>query len=107
MASVKSIYHNSHYHWLDLHLVTFLTNLGIKQAEYYRGMITAHGDKCYCATYIWEPRGIPFNHGVAIYLLTYIRPYSEECRETAAGWISPFDWVANNYQHFLPHLPPA
>lgn len=97
----------NHYDWLDRNLVPFLSSLGIKDAHYYTGLISAHGDKCFSATYIWEPRGVPFNHGVAIYLLTYLNPYAKECRETAKGWVAPFDWVADNYQRFLPHLPPA
>jgi len=73
----------------------------------YLGMITAHGDKCYGYRAEWDAAGIPFEHGVAIYLLTYCSPYSKESRETEEGWVDPWRWVIANYERFKPHLPPA
>jgi hypothetical protein len=69
------------------------------------GGIVAHGDKCYSYRSEWESKGIPFEHGVAIYLLTYLRPYSKEVRETSNGWVAPKDWVIANYHKFVNHLP--
>jgi len=72
----------------------------------YRGMIAAHGDKCYGYRDQWAKAGIPFEHGVAIYLLTYISPFSHEVRESDSGkWVAPDGWVKDNYVRFQEHLP--
>ena len=93
----------SHYDWLDRNLNTFFNSLGL--AGDHSGVIAAHGDKCYQYRDFWSTQNVPFEHGVAIYMLTYEYPYSSECRETEDGWISPHTWVASNYSRFLPQLP--
>lgn len=92
----------NHYKWLEQHLPAFFAALGVC---YSPGIITAHGDKCYSYRREWEQAGIPFPHGVALYLLCYERPYSSEVRQTPAGWVAPSDWVVANYQKFREHLP--
>jgi hypothetical protein len=94
----------SHYNWLSDNLIPFLKSLDVRGAEHCRGYIVAHGDKCYSYRQAWEEAGIPFEHGVAIYLLTYISPFSSESRETTQGWVKPVDWVIDNYERFKPHL---
>jgi hypothetical protein len=95
---------NNHYIWLDKNLPIFLDRLGVQ--EYAPGLIRAHGDKCYSYKEIWKKGGLHFYHGVAIYLLTYCRPFYKEVRETELGWISPQDWVLGNKDRFISLLPP-
>ncbi len=96
---------NNHYTWLRENLTTFLKNLNFPYPDQRDGWISAHGDKCYGYRNKWEEHRIPFEHGVAIYLLTYHRPYSTEVRETKEGWINPDTWIINNYQRFREYLP--
>ena len=93
----------NHYIWLEKHLPKFLEKLGI-DFNHCPGIIKAHGDKCYSYRYLWKGNNIPFSHGVALYLLTYLPPYSAEVRETNKGWVAPNQWVIDNYQEFLPLL---
>jgi hypothetical protein len=88
----------NHYSWLTKYFNKFANKAGLKGDNDY--LIGTHGDKCVQAKPIWISRSIPFHHGVAIYLLTYRRPYSKEVRVTEKGWIDPFKWVINNYQRF-------
>lgn len=98
----------NHYEWLDENFSKFLENLGHEeQWETCPGIITAHGDKCYGYRRNWENAGIPFAHGVAIYLLSYLRPWDIETMETEHGWVDVCKWVVNNYERFKPYLPPA
>lgn len=97
---------HNHYDYLEKHLPTFFQNLGLDY-ERYRGIILAHGDKCFCYMYGWEEAGLHRNHGAAIYLLTYVHPYSLEVRATKQGWVDPALWCLKNKDRFLPHLPPT
>jgi hypothetical protein len=94
----------NHYEYLDKHLPKFFESVGVS-FENNAGIITAHGDKCYSYRGKWSDAGIPFEHGVAIYLLTYVRPFSQECRETENGWKDPCEWVIENYEKFSLLLP--
>ena len=96
----------SHYDWLEQNVEAFFASLNIDPSRANKGFIVAHGDKCYSYRYEWEQAGIPFEHGVAIYFLTYLRPYSEESRETKNGWVPVDQWVIDNYERFKPHLNP-
>lgn len=82
----------NHYKWLDENLPNFLDKLDIPK-EYASGLIVAHGDKCYSYKSIWKEAGIPFEKGIAIYLVSYLHPYSTTVRETEHGWVNPCDWV--------------
>lgn len=95
----------SHYDYLDQHLPTFFKSLGIHW-DSYRGIIVAHGDKCSSYRQGWEKGGLHHYHGVAIYLLSYVHPFSLEVRDTKEGWVDPWMWVLKNKDRFLPHLPP-
>lgn len=96
----------SHYDYLEEHLPAFFEAVGLDW-ERHRGIISAHGDKCYTYRYDWEQAGIPFDHGTAIYLLSYCAPFDMEVRETERGWISPKDWVIWNYKLYSKYLPPS
>lgn len=100
-------YELSHYAWLHKHLLQFLLNLGVEEylAKCGLGMISSHGDKVYGYREQFKKAGLPFNYGVAIYLLTYMHPWSDEVRETKNGWVAPCDWVVANKDRFLPFIP--
>ena len=94
----------SHYHWLEKHLPKLFKDLGLNW-ENNKGIISCHGDKCYSYRSIFEKNNIPFEHGVAIYLLTYVSPFEKETRRTVNGWVDPCKWIINNYNRFKPFLP--
>jgi hypothetical protein len=94
----------SHYDYLEEHLFPFMEAVGV-DTEWCGGIISAHGDKAYGYDRRWEEHGIPFPHGVAIYLLTFVRPYGQEVRKTDGGWVDPAEWVIDNYARFQEHLP--
>lgn len=96
----------SHYDYLEKHLPSFFAAVGVGW-DGNAGIIRAHGDKAYGYKWEWEEGGLHFFHGVAIYLLTYVRPYDKESRETPKGWVDPKVWVLENKDRFLPFLPPV
>jgi hypothetical protein len=62
---------------------------------------TCHGDKCYRYESYWKENGVPFEHGVAIFLLSYLRPWSESSRVDENGkWKNVKIWVVEQYQNF-------
>lgn len=85
----------SHYDWLKQNLKAFSTCFDV---EIHSGFISAHGDKCYGYQDTWEKESIPFGLGVAIYFLTYVRPYSEAVRDTENGWVAPDKWVVDFFK---------
>lgn len=101
------IFGPSHYDWLEENFITFLTNINFPDAKYCGGMIVAHGDKGYQYKKYWEDNNIPFEHGMALFLLTYISPWSKEVRQTSKGWVKADQWVVENYAKFKQFLPPA
>ena len=95
----------NHYQWLEANLPAFSQKL---QLSYCLTLvIVADGDKCYGYREQWKKHGIPFCHGVALYLLLGVPPYSQEARQTTKGWVAPVDWVIKNYDRFKALLPPA
>jgi hypothetical protein len=96
----------NHYIWLEKNLSNFMKSLEIHPLRY-SGLITAHGDKCEGYKSAWEKAGIPFEHGVALYLLSHIKPYSGEVRQTSTGWVDIKQWVIDNYPRFKDCLPPV
>lgn len=77
----------NHYEWLEKWLPTIASNLGIKESLL--GAIVAEGDKCYSKEDTWKALGIPFPHGVAMYILSKTFPWSKEVRNTPDGWVDP------------------
>jgi hypothetical protein len=94
----------NHYVWLEKNLSSFFKSVGLVNEEE-SGIITAHGDKCYGYEDRWKKVGIPFRHGVAIFLLSYYPPYSKESRQTEKGWVPIDKWVIDNYARFKEKLP--
>jgi len=99
--------YRSHYAYLDAHLKEFLAKVDIDMDICCPGIIHCHGDKGYSYRDQWNKGELHFFHGMAIYLLTYLRPFSDEVRETKDGWVDPSRWVLENKDRFLPHLPPV
>lgn len=95
----------NHYKWLDKHFNNFIQKIYNKE-ENLSGMIVAHGDKCYGYKSDFEDAGIPFPHGVAIFLLSYMHPFNKEVRETSNGWVDVSDWVIRNKDRFIGLLDP-
>ncbi len=108
----------NHYEWLEKHFPKFITDIGLQWGNWpNEGIYSAHGDKFYSYRGQFEDAGIHFYHGVAIGLLTYIKPYSNESREipNTGGWIDgkyvkptfikPIDWILANKDKFLKYLP--
>lgn len=97
----------NHYHWLEKHLPSFMEDVGVIDGQL-GGIIGAHGDKCSGYSFIWEESGIPFPHAVAVYLISYLKPWCGEVREVLGNngeeWVDPGLWVRNNYHRFQDFL---
>jgi hypothetical protein len=93
----------NHYKFLEANIETFFKSVGLDKHQHI-GLIVAAGDKCYGYKSKWETAGIPFEHGVMLYLLTYTNLYEKEVRETSDGWVDVSKWVIDNYMRFKPHL---
>ena len=66
---------DSHYKWLDQNFPKFCAKIGVDFERRCPGIVTCHGDKCYGYESYWKEHGISFEHGVAIFLLSYLRPW--------------------------------
>ena len=100
IVSVETI--ESHYTWLEQNFYPFLRRIGVSEdvISWNQGIISSHGDKCYGYRNYWEMNNVPFHHGVALYMLTYIEPWSKKCRDTPVGWVPVNEWVVSNYPRF-------
>ena len=94
----------NHYDWLMEYLPTIFFRVGL-DSDQARGAISAHGDKAYMYRDVWESKGIPFEHGVALYILSYFKPFSKEVREVEEEWVDPCIWVYENYSRFERFIP--
>ncbi len=94
----------SHYDYLDRELPGFLLAIGVK-CDDCLALIGAHGDKCYTYREKFPAMGLDFGQGVAIYLLTYLYPFTKEVRETDNGWVYPHKWIEENTHRFIQYLP--
>lgn len=92
----------NHYKFLDKHLETFFRAIDLTKSQW-EGISGAHGDKCYGYKDMWENAGIPFSHGVAIYLASYCYPYTKETRNPGQPHVS--DWVITKYSDWQTLLP--
>lgn len=88
----------SHYDWLQENLNDFWLKVFDKNLDEsgFGGVISAHGDKAYGYKNKWVNAGIPFNHGVAMFFLTYTDIVDEE--------VDTCQWVIDNYFKFKPLL---
>ncbi len=94
----------NHYKWLGKHFPEFVGDIGL-DFNHFPGIISAHGDKGSTYQSVWEEAQIPYEHGMAIYLLTYVFPFGRESREQPDGtWVDPCKWVIDNYYRFKEHL---
>ena len=90
------------YEKLNKDFQIFLKNIGKEnQVSYAESIIICDSDKCMQYREIWEKHGIPFDHGVMIYLITKMKPYCEEARKT----ISASDFVIKYYEQFKVFIP--
>lgn len=96
----------SHYDWLDKHFPDICKKLGLNFNNF-PGIVSCHGDKCSTdMLYSQEKHNIHPYHWVAMYLLSYVAPYSKECRIMKDGkWYGPKQWILDNKDKFLPFLP--
>lgn len=96
------MYEDNHYKYLEKVLPTFFNEVGVRGGwSWNAGIIVAHGDKGYGYRYAWGKEGIPFNRGMAIFLLTYTYPFGQECRNYVDGeWVNGDTWVVRNYDKF-------
>ncbi len=93
----------NHYEYLELVIDSFWKQVFDKTREemWCSGIITSHGDKCYGYEHEWKEHGIPFKHGVLIFLLSYTKELGDRPKhETCA-------WVIEKYQHYLPFIKEA
>ena len=104
--SFMKIEAENHYLYLERVMGGFLEEVGVR-ADWADGLIAAHGDKAYSHEQVWSAAGIPFAHGVAMYLLTHVAPFSAEVRNTPSGWVAPEEWVVRNKSRFESRLRPV
>ncbi len=109
MTNPQSATYHSHYDWLNTNLDAFWVKVTGKTLDqsHCAGIVGAHGDKCYGYKHNWAKAGIPFEQGVAIYLLSYVTPHSKTVRSTDGGWVDPAVWVVEHFKLLEPMLPPA
>lgn len=86
----------NHYDWCEKYGGEFFKIVGINPS-YVSSFLSCDGDKCYQYKERWENAGIPFVHGVLIYLITKSSPYVNEVRNTPNGWVDVCDWIIDNY----------
>lgn len=98
----------SHYDWLEENLPRFLACLNVDFDKTCPGIIGAHGDKGYGYKHLWSEHNIPFEHGMAILMLTYLNPWGREIEDEYrinSNFINPGKWVVDNYDNFKEYLP--
>ena len=83
----------TYYDWLEEHFYDFLQNIGI-MPKWWINIIKTHGNEGYQYKDFWDKANIPFPHAMALYLLTYIPPYTNE------DFADSYIWVINNYPKF-------
>lgn len=87
--------YDNHYNYLDDHLDKFWVRVFGKNLSdtWNGGIISAHGDKGYGYRAAWKNAGIPFNHGMMLYMLTYTKVMDEEKHKSK-------DWVIAQYPKY-------
>lgn len=91
--------YSSHYAYLEQNCKEFDIAIGLKLGNGTYDVISAHADKCYSYKSIWAEHDILFVHGVMLFLLSYIRPYSDTVRDTNNGFVAPVKWVTEMYKN--------
>lgn len=98
----QKLTYKSHYDYCNAILEKFWLKVFNKTPSemWCAGIVTAHGDKCYCSKSTWHDAGIPFHHGALLYLLTYTKEMDQEKHKSEA-------WVIEKYPHYLPMIQAA
>lgn len=94
----------NHYEYLELITEPVFKALGINW-DAWCNVIQCHGDKCYGYKSTWKRNSIHFYRGALIYLLSYV--YEDECRQNPQGFVTPVDWVVDNYSRFMSKITEA
>lgn len=99
----KSVDFKNHYHYLDMVLDLFWKRVFGKMLEemWCSGIISAHGDKAYGYKSDWKEKGISFNRGVMLYLLTRTSLFESGDRTKVS------EWVIEKYSQYLPLIEEA
>lgn len=95
----------NHYNYLDKYWHKFAESVG-GDISWTGGIVGAHGDKGEGYSIRWRNVGIHFYHGMMIFLLSYIKPFSNEVRQTKNGFVNVGDWVIEKYKTLKDFLPP-
>jgi hypothetical protein len=93
----------SHYDYCDAVLNDFWMEVfGMTSEQMWcGGIVGAHGDKAYGYKDKWNEAGIPFEHGVMLFLLSYTREYGDRPKHES------HQWVIENYPKYKPKLEAA
>lgn len=89
----------SGYDYLEMILPMFakVVKLSDPSVNLSYGYITAHGDKAYGYKTTWLNHGIPFFHGLLLYLLTYTKAMDREKHLSD-------EWVISSYEKYRPMI---
>lgn len=100
--------YDSHYEYLDAILEHFFKEMFNKTPEqmWCAGIVSAHGDKAYSYDNEWKKAGIPFQHGVLLFLLTYVSVNGQKVMGDTPKHESD-QWVIDNYKKYLPMIEKA
>lgn len=87
--------YRSHYDYLEFVIDRFWPKVfGKTRNEMFCGCnVGAHADKCDGYKFDWNDAGIPFYHGVLLFLLTYTKLMDRPKHESG-------EWVIENYEKF-------
>lgn len=79
----------------------FLIRIGRPDlVKYAESIIVADSDKCEQYRKMWESAGVPYEHGVMIYLISKNRPYCLVAREK----VLIGQWVIDSYPEFRRYI---
>ena len=94
---MKTKRYDNHYNYLDDHLDLFWIKVFGRNLDdsWCGGIISAHGDKGRGYSWKWENAGIPFNHGMMLFMLSYTKIMDKPKHHTG-------QWVVDNYSKYLP-----
>jgi hypothetical protein len=97
------------YAWLEDAMPKILFNLG-KPPEvwlYASNSARLYAHICHDFRFPWENNDIPFNHGIALFLLSFFEPWLSNSHDAETGEYDPQMWVLANYNRFKEYFPPA
>ena len=92
---IETLHKEDHYKFIEKYGKLFSTHLNITHVSDISEYLSCDGDKAYQYKERWFSYGIPFPMGVMIYLLSKVRPYSNDCRSTEHGCVPVEQWVVS------------